>query len=81
MISQLDKEDFKIQFGKRLAELRNEQNLSYRSLAQRCDLDHSDISKMEKGQVNIQLSSILQLAKGLNVHPMELFRFAFELEG
>ncbi|MDI1306364.1 MAG: XRE family transcriptional regulator, partial [bacterium] len=45
-----------------------------------CYLDHSDISKMEKGERNIKLSSILQLSKGLNIHPKELFEFEFVLE-
>lgn len=66
---------FQLLFGENLNKLRNEQNLSFRQLAQRCDIDHSDISKIEKGERNIQLSSVLQLAKGLDVEPSELFNF------
>lgn len=66
-------------FGKQLKELRLSQGLSLRELAQRCNLDYSDISKYEKGEVNLQLSSIYELAKGLNVHPKELFNFYFDL--
>lgn len=74
------KNDFQVLFGKQLEKQRTIKNLSYRQLAQRCDLDHSDISKMEKGERNIKLSSILQLSKGLNIHPKELFEFEFVLE-
>jgi transcriptional regulator with XRE-family HTH domain len=74
------KNDFQVLFGKQLEKQRTIKNLSYRQLAQRCDLDHSDISKMEKGERNIKLSSILQLSKGLNIHPKELFEFEFILE-
>ncbi|MCX2679850.1 helix-turn-helix transcriptional regulator [Galbibacter sp. EGI 63066] len=49
--------------------------LSYRKLAQLCDVDYSDISKIEKGQIRIQLPTIYELAKGLGVHPKELFDF------
>jgi len=65
-------------FGKRIEELRKEQKLSFRQMALRCDLDHSDISKIEKGERNIQLSTILQLAKSLEVHPKMLFDFDYE---
>jgi transcriptional regulator with XRE-family HTH domain len=80
MSNSLDKKDFQILFGKQLEKFRTSKKLSYRQLAQRCDLDHSDISKIEKGETNIQLSSVLQLSKGLNVHPSELFNFEFHLD-
>lgn len=80
MGNNLSKKDFQILFGKQLEEIRITKKLSYRQLAQRCDLDHSDISKIEKGETNIQLSSVLQLAKGLNVYPKELFDFQFDLD-
>jgi len=80
MSNSLSKKDFQILFGKQLEEIRTARKLSYRQLAQRCDLDHSDISKIEKGETNIQLSSVLQLAKGLNIYPKELFDFQFDLD-
>jgi transcriptional regulator with XRE-family HTH domain len=74
------KQEFQTSFGKQVEKLRLVQNLSYRQLAQRCDLDHSTISKVEKGEINIQLSSVIQLAKGLNRQPKELFDFKFDLD-
>jgi len=71
---------FQVAFGKHLEKLRTERDLSYRQLAQRCDVDFSNISKIEKGEINIQLSSVLQLAKGLNVNPKQLFEFEFDLD-
>lgn len=76
----MTKDDFKILFGKRLEFLRTQQDLSYRSMAERCDVDSSDISKIEKGKVDIQLKTILELAKGLNKHPKELFDFEIDFE-
>ena len=75
----IDKKEFQLLFGKRIERVRSEQKLSFRQLAQRCDLDYSDISKIEKGERNIQLSTVLQLAKGLGVHPKELFDFKIDL--
>lgn len=71
----ISKIEFLILFGKEIEKHRIEQNLSYRQLAQRCDLDHSNISKIEKGEINITLSSILELSKGLKVHPKEFLNF------
>jgi len=76
----LTKDEFKILFGKRLELLRTQQDLSYRAMAERCDVDSSDISKIEKGKVDIQLKTILELAKGLNKHPKELFDFEIDFE-
>jgi transcriptional regulator with XRE-family HTH domain len=41
----------------------------------RCNLDESNISKIENGKVNIQLSTIFELAKGLGVEAKELLDF------
>lgn len=70
-----NKKKFLELFGKRVELLRKEQKLSLRQLAQRCDVDFSDISKIEKGERNIQMTTILEIAKGLGVHPKELFDF------
>ena len=75
MAKEISKEDFLKVFGNNLKETRLEKNLSYRQLAQRCDIDYSHISRIEKGEINIQLSTVLELAKGLEIHPQELFGF------
>lgn len=74
--------DFLIQFGKQVEMLRKKKNLSYRKLAQNCNIDYSNISKIEKGteKTNITMLTLLELAKGLEVHPKKLLDFEFELE-
>jgi transcriptional regulator with XRE-family HTH domain len=80
MVISNKKNDFLYLFGKRLESLRTDQKLSFRKLAQNCNVDHSDISKIEKGEKNIQLTTILELAKGLGLHPKELFDFEINIE-
>lgn len=75
-----DKIEFLHHFGKRLEHFRTKQNLSFRQLALNCNIDHSDIRKIEKGERNIQLSTILELAKGLGIHPKELFDFEMNID-
>ncbi len=72
--------DFLIQFGKQLEKLRKKKDLSYRKLAQNCNIDYSNISKIEKGteKANITMLTLLELAKGLEIHPKKLLDFDFE---
>ncbi len=67
-------------FGKNVLKRRNELNLSYRQLAQRCDIDFSAVSKIEKGQKSLDFWTIIEIAKGLEIHPKELFDFPFTLQ-
>lgn len=74
----MDKAEFRIAFGKRVEKFRKELGLSYRELAQKCDVDHSNISKIEKGEVDLRISTIQELSKGLNIHPKDLFNFRID---
>ena len=74
------KEDFLLQFGANFGKIRLSKNLSFRSLSHKCDLDYADLNKIERGKRNITLSTIIELAKGLDIHPRELFNFSFPLQ-
>lgn len=65
----------KIKFGENLRNLRESKNISLLKLSYNCSIDESKISKIEHGKFNITLSTILELAKGLEVHPKKLFDF------
>lgn len=69
--------DFQKQFGNKLKEIRSKKKLSYRQLDALTTLDHSYISKIEKGGVNVTMETVLELAKGLGIQPKELFDFEF----
>ncbi len=68
-------EELQKKFGERLKDIRQHKNLSLRGMAAACDLDDSQISKIENGKKNIQLSTIFELAKGLGIEPKELIDF------
>jgi transcriptional regulator with XRE-family HTH domain len=65
----------KAKFGSHLKRIRENKGMSLLEVDYRCDLDESNISKIENGKVNIQLSTIFELAKGLGVEPKELLDF------
>ena len=78
MITEKEKMDFLIMFGKLLAKVRKSKKLSYRKLATLCDtIDHSYISKIEKGETNITLETVAELAKALNIDTKTLFEFEY----
>lgn len=64
------------QFGNRVKELRERKGLSQREFANLCDLDHSQISRIELGKVSTSLSMVFLLAAYLDVTPQELITFA-----
>ncbi|SDD85861.1 Helix-turn-helix [Algoriphagus faecimaris] len=73
------KEELINKLGQKLKELKTESNLSYRKLAQRCNLDHADIKKYEKG-VDLRFLTIVELAKAYGVHPKEIFDIDYEID-
>lgn len=77
-VSRKDDAVTNLQFGKHLEKVRKSKEMSLRDVASMCSLDNSNISKMEKGKLNITLATIIELAKGLGVHPKELLDYDFK---
>jgi transcriptional regulator with XRE-family HTH domain len=71
----LNREKDLIAFGVHLKELREKRNFSMKELADMCGIEHSQISKIERGLQNPGLSQILTIAEALEIHPKELFDF------
>jgi transcriptional regulator with XRE-family HTH domain len=67
--------DLQEKFGAHLKKVREGKELSLRELASKCELDDSQISKIENGKTNIQLSTLFELSKGLDIKPKELLDF------
>jgi transcriptional regulator with XRE-family HTH domain len=65
-------------FGENLKKLRLSKGHTLRSLASECKVDHSDIGKMEKGEINITILTVRELATALQVHPKKLLDFEVE---
>lgn len=62
-------------FGENLKILRESKGLSQHALASLCAIDHSHISKIERGQKNITILTIKELAAALEVKPRKLLDF------
>jgi transcriptional regulator with XRE-family HTH domain len=64
--------------GARLNELRTEKELSLRELSYISNLDYSTIGKIEKGQINITFTTLVELAKALEVELVEILNFKID---
>lgn len=70
-----EENQYLIEFGKNLERIKKEKNLSYRQIAQNCDLEHSDIKRYADGKINPTVLSLRSLANGLNISPKDLLDF------
>lgn len=75
LVVKKDNSELQKKFGFNLKKIRTSKELSLRALARNCDIDDSNISKIENGRFDIQLSTIFELAKGLEIDPKELLDF------
>lgn len=71
MINEKDKE-FLINLGRRITQLREEQNLSKTQLAFELNTSESSIRRIEKGKVNVGVIMLNRLSVALNTTLSEL---------
>ena len=65
-------------FGKHVKKLRNRKKLSRENLAVYSNIETMQVYRVETGQANATISTIVALAKGLEVHPKKLLDFNYE---
>lgn len=70
-----EKEKVLTQFASNLKKLREMQGISIRELAVRSDLEYSQVQRIEKGKVNIALTTVIALAEGLGISPDALLKY------
>lgn len=73
----MEKDQYKIAFGRHLTRLRKHKNLSIHQLAARCKLEYSHLQRIEKGRVNIALTTLIAVSTGLEISLKELFHDFF----
>lgn len=71
-------EDFLKSFGRHLRSVRMQQEISLRSLAIDADIEHSLLSRIERGKVNPTVLTIYALAKALDIEISALLNFKVE---
>ena len=67
--------DIKILLGKRIKELRKQQNFTQEQLAEKMNIDQRNLSKIECGNNFITSDTLSRIVTALNIEPSELFLF------
>ena len=62
-------------FGKYLKKLREDKKISQADLAFECEMEISQISRIERGLINTSISNVYYIAKALGISPKDLFDF------
>ena len=68
------RQDILVRFGQRVRKLRLEAGLSQEAFAEKCDLDRTYVGGIERGERNLALRNINEIARGLGVSLAELMR-------
>lgn len=63
----IDKHKILIELGARIRKIREEKGLSLREVAARCDVDHSNIGKIERGEYDLRFTTLYQIALAMEV--------------
>lgn len=67
-------------FGKNVLRLREEKKMSQDDVAAKCRVTKSSLSVIENGGRNFSFSTLIAIAKALEVHPKELLNLDFDFE-
>lgn len=68
------------EFGKKVKQERENQNLTLQDMEFHTGIDSSDFNKIEQGKTNITFRTFLKISKGLKIHHRELMDFKFDLD-
>jgi len=61
-----------VNFGNRIRAIRKEKNLSQEELAALANIDRSYMGHIERGEKNVTLTKIYQIADALKIQPSKL---------
>ncbi|MEG0788565.1 MAG: helix-turn-helix transcriptional regulator [Alistipes sp.] len=61
-----------LSISQRMRNLRRERNLTIQELAYRCDMERSNLSRIEAGRTNLTIKTLCVICNALNVSLQEL---------
>ncbi len=64
-------------FAKHIDNLRRNRGLSFQEMANACEVDKAQIYKLCTVGVDLRMSSIIKLSKGLEISVQEIFNFKY----
>jgi len=73
----LKDEKFLKEFGERIREIRKKKNMTQETLANTINVDVSQISRLERGILNVSISLVKKISFALEISLSELFDFKY----
>jgi transcriptional regulator with XRE-family HTH domain len=64
--------DLSIKIGQLVRDARLEQKISQESLSLQCGIDRSYMGRIERGEVNLTVEKLYEIASALKINPKEL---------
>lgn len=69
------KELYIMNFGVHVRQLRERRNMSQQDLANDCNMSKRQIGRIERGEINTTLKTLIGIAVALDIEPKELLNF------
>jgi transcriptional regulator with XRE-family HTH domain len=74
----ISKELFISDFGVHVRQLREKKNMSQQDLANDCSMSKRQIGRIERGEINTSLGTIINIANALEIEPKDLLNFTIK---
>lgn len=71
----ISREDFLINLGTHLRQVRESKNFSQQSLADISNLPKTTIGRIERAEISATISTLVKIADALEIEPKELLNF------
>lgn len=70
----MDYQEEVLYISRRIKELRKEKRLTVQELAYRCDMERSNLSRIEAGRTNLTIKTLCIICNALNVSLIDVIR-------
>lgn len=67
--------------GKRIKQLREKSNMTQEVFAEKCGLDRTYITSIERGERNISIINLEKISNAFNISLSDFFNFEGEIDG
>ena len=74
----ISKDLFITNFGVHIRQLREKKNMSQQDLANDCSMSKRQIGRIERGEINTTLGTIINIANALHIEPKDLLNFSIK---
>ncbi|MCB9233736.1 MAG: helix-turn-helix transcriptional regulator [Bacteroidia bacterium] len=74
-MTKIREENFILDFGQNIRKIRLEKGITMEKLAELCNVEYTQIARIERGKINTSISMVKRLGESLGVKVGELFEF------